>query len=281
MVSLASHPFLPILAAVIGWSNDDLYWRVFNLAPNGSGPRGWLFGQLSTTFYPLPLSPALKPSALTPNESARLTWFGFSDRGNLLTHDSSGVVRRLTHHRVASGAVDFHWVPVCDTRRFVKPSNRRNDCYFVVAVVESIHHPISAAATSSANAAALLDGDEEGFAGDSDRMQKVKSDSLGYGQVQAIYCKASRWPRVIPRPVVATLPFRIPLCGAFDLDQADLEENYLRTTLISQEPFWGSTQDETEMQQLETLATSSTNDRKKVLLRLFAVSSFSHRENEF
>lgn len=230
---MASHPFLPILAVVVGWSNEDLYWRVFNLAPpssHGSSgvARGWLFGQLSSTFYPIPLSPVLKHS-LQPNASARLAWFGFSDTGNLFTHDTSGVVRRLVHYRTSVAASDFHWVPVCDTRRAVKPQNRRNDCYFVVAVIESTKQPISAGDGGAASrAAALLDGDgeeeEDAVAGEAEaRMQKIKSDALGYGQVQAVYCKASRWPRVIPKPVVATLHFHIPLCGEYSFDQADLE----------------------------------------------------------
>uniref|UniRef100_A0A5K3FEV6 WD_REPEATS_REGION domain-containing protein n=1 Tax=Mesocestoides corti TaxID=53468 RepID=A0A5K3FEV6_MESCO len=275
VVTMASHPFLSILAVVVAWSDEELYWRVFDLSPGGGCSRGWLFGQLTSTFYPLPLSPEPNPSPLTPNASARLTWFGFSDTGNLYTNDSSGVVRRLLHHRSpGASAIDFHWVPVCDTHRFVKPANRRNDCLFVVAVIESVRYPI--APTSSA--AALLEDVGAGGEAESDRMQRIKNDAFGYGQVQAIYCKASRWPRPIPRPVVATLPFRIPLCGGLELDQADLEENYLRTMILGANPFWGTTTDREQKRHLAELSFNRLNDRKRVLLRLFALAIKSDSE---
>lgn len=215
---MASHPSLPILAVVIGWSNEDLYWRVFNLSgSNANLARGWMFGQLSSTWYPLPLSRQLKPSPIALNESCRLAWWGFSDLGNLISADSTGQVRRLVHQRSRNQS-DFHWTSVCNIRALVKPANRYSDCYFVVAVVESVDGTTTGVTSSAATA--LLDGVDDD---ESDKTQRLKSDSLGYGQVHAIYCKASKWPRVIPRPVVARLPYRIPLCGGVDIDQADLE----------------------------------------------------------
>lgn len=252
VVTMVSHPFLPILAVVVGWSNEDLQWRVFNFSITTGAPRGWAFGRLCSTFYPLPLSP-----------SAQLTWLGFSELGNLFTHDSSGWLRRLTHQSMmgAPHAMDFHWVPVCDTRRCVKPQHRLNDHFFVIGVVEGIHQPMD-------NKKRHLE-ETEGVdtVAESDRTQRIRQDELGFGQVQAIYCKASRWPRPIPRPIVTTLPFRLPLCSVYETDQGKLEENYLRTLVLDQTPFWGINIDSDAL-----LYTNRMNSRRKTLLRLFAVS---------
>ncbi|VEL16470.1 unnamed protein product [Protopolystoma xenopodis] len=101
---------------------------------------------------------------------------------------------------------DFHWVPVCDTRAALKPANRRSDTYFLVGVIESV------AATSSQSAG----GDEAEVA------SGVTSGGAEAGLLQAIYCKGSRWPRVLPRPLVSSLQMRLPLCH-LDRDQAALE----------------------------------------------------------
>ncbi|VDK39365.1 unnamed protein product [Taenia asiatica] len=253
VVTMVSHPFLPILAVVVGWSNEDLHWRVFNFSLTTGAPRGWAFGRLSSTFYPLPLSP-----------SAQLTWLGFSELGNLFTHDSSGWLRRLTHQSMmeAPHVMDFHWVPVCDTRRCVKPQHRLNDCFFVIGVLEDIHQPMD----NKKRGLEEIEGVET--VAESDQTQRVRQDDLGFGQVQAIYCKASRWPRPIPRPIVTTLPFRLPLCSVYETDQGKLEENYLRTLVLDQKPFWGIHTDSEAL-----LNTSRMNSRRKTLLRLFALAS--------
>ncbi|KAL5108587.1 WD repeat and HMG-box DNA-binding protein 1 [Taenia crassiceps] len=253
VVTMVSHPFLPILAVVVGWSNEDLYWRVFNFSLTSGAPRGWAFGRLCSTFYPLPLSP-----------SAQLTWLGFSELGNLFTHDSAGCLRRLTHQSIKGDphVMDFHWVPVCDTRRCVKPQHRLNDCFFVIGVVEDIYQPMD-------NKKRLPEGAEDvDTVAESDRTQRIRQDELGFGQVQAIYCKASRWPRPIPRPIVTTLPFRLPLCGVNETDQGRLEENYLRTLVLEQKPFWGVYTDSDA-----SLNANRMNSRRKTLLRLFALAS--------
>nr|CDS23164.1 WD repeat and HMG box DNA binding protein 1 [Echinococcus granulosus] len=253
VVTMVSHPSLPILAVVVGWSNEDLYWRVFNFSITTGAPRGWAFGRLSSTFYPLPLSP-----------SAHLTWLGFSEIGNLFTHDSAGCLRRLTHQTMAGAphVMDFHWVPVCETRRCVKPHHRLNDCFFVVGVVEDIHHPMDTKGKS------LEEAEDVDAVAESDRTQRIRRDELGFGQVQAIYCKASRWPRPIPKPIVTSLPFTLPLCGVYETDQGKLEENYLRTLVLDQKPFWGvCTDSET------SLSPSRMSSRRKTLLRLFALAS--------
>lgn len=255
VVTMCSHPTLPILAVVIGWSNEDLYWRVYNFSASEGVPRGWVLGQLSMTYYPLPLSP-----------SSNLTWIGFSDVGNLFTHDSCGCVRRLTHHRSGGGdrnPMDFPWIPVCDTRRSVKPRKRRTDCFFVVGIVENVHRPTD----PNVNKLGLHDEDNED---DVLRMERIRKDDLGYGHVQAIYCKASRWPRPIPRPIVTNLPFRLPLCGVYETDQGDLEENFLRTLVLDQKPFWGLADNDDD-----PLEDSRLRSRRRTLLRLFAVSKAS------
>nr|CUU99250.1 hypothetical transcript [Hymenolepis microstoma] len=247
IVTMTSHPTLPILAVVIGWSNEDLYWRVYNLSTNPGAPKGWLLGRLSSTFYPLPISP-----------SAHLSWLGFSDAGNLYTHDSVGSLRRLTHQ----GATDFHWIQTCDTRKCIKSRARSTDCFFIVGVTENVYQPLNALKMNKN----LLDDEEEYV---DNNFQKAREDELGFGQVQAIYCKASRWPRPVPRPIVSTLPFRLPLCGVLQSDQGGLEENYLRTMVLDQKPFWGVPD--------EDLAENLENDRLKVrrktLLRLFAMAA--------
>uniref|UniRef100_A0A0X3QDA0 Uncharacterized protein n=2 Tax=Schistocephalus solidus TaxID=70667 RepID=A0A0X3QDA0_SCHSO len=270
VVTMAAHPSLPVLAVVVGWTPEDLYWRVFNLhsAAGGGGPSGWAFGQLSV-WSPLPLSPQSR-SAFDPDASSRLSWFGFSDLGHLVSHDTSGVVRRLVHQNAPGSRVtsEFHWVPVCNTRAFIKSSNQKSDCYFVVAVIESADGSSAAAA-----AASRADPDSEGDA-EADRIQSLRSDNLGYGQVQAIYCKASNWPRVIPRPVVSTLPYRLPLCGVGELDQANLEENYLRVSLAEKPPVWGySNGYDVDGEALEELTNKLQVQRKAVLLRLFALAA--------
>lgn len=241
VVTMASHPTLPILAVVIGWSNEDLYWRVYNLSLNQGAPKGWILGRLSSTFYPLPISP-----------SAHLSWLGFSDAGNLYTHDSVGCLRRLTHQAVS----DFHWIPICDTRKCIKARSQSTDCFFVVGVIENIHQPMDGQKLNK-----NLTDDTEDYIDDS--FQKARDDELGFGQVQAIYCKASKWPRPVPRPIVSTLPFRLPLCGVLQSDQGSLEENYLRTLVLDQKPFWGPFNTDLEDDRLKS--------RRKTLLRLFAV----------
>ncbi|KAL7061362.1 hypothetical protein AAHC03_010275 [Spirometra sp. Aus1] len=266
VVTMAAHPSLPVLAVVVGWTPEDLYWRVFNLhSPTGGGaPSGWAFGQLSV-WSPLPLSPQPR-SAFDPDASARLSWFGFSDLGHLVSHDTSGVVRRLVHQNAPGSRVtsEFHWVPVCNTMSFIKSSNQKSDCYFLVAVIES---------ADGSSAASRADPDSEGDA-EADRIQSLRSDNLGYGQVQAIYCKASKWPRVIPRPVVSTLPYRLPLCGVGELDQANLEENYLRVSLAEKPPVWGYCNGyDVDGEALEQLTGKLQVQRKAVLLRLFALAA--------
>ncbi|VUZ39209.1 unnamed protein product, partial [Hymenolepis diminuta] len=247
IVTMASHPTLPILTVVIGWSNEDLYWRVYNLSTDQGAPKGWLLGRLSSTFYPLPISP-----------SAHLSWLGFSDAGNLYTHDSVGFLRRLTHQ----GATDFHWIPTCDTRKCIKSRARSTDCFFVVGVTENVHQSLDGLKMNKN----LLDDGEEYV---DDNFQKAREDELGFGQVQAIYCKASRWPRPVPRPIVSTLPFRLPLCGVLQSDQGRLEENYLRTMMLDQRPFWGVPDEDLS----ENLKTDRLRSRRKTLLRLFALAA--------
>ncbi|VDO05368.1 unnamed protein product [Rodentolepis nana] len=247
IVTMASHPTLPILAVVIGWSNEDLYWRVYHLSTNHGAPKGWLLGRLSSTFYPLPISP-----------SAHLSWLGFSDAGNLYTHDSVGSLRRLTHQ----GATDFHWIQTCDTRKCIKSRARSTDCFFIVGVTENAYQPLGGMKMNKN----LLDDEEEYV---DNNFQKAREDELGFGQVQAIYCKASRWPRPVPRPIVSTLPFRLPLCGVLQNDQGSLEENYLRTMVLDQKPFWGVPDEDLA----ENLENDRLKARRKTLLRLFAMAA--------
>ncbi|KAF6777766.1 hypothetical protein AHF37_02203, partial [Paragonimus kellicotti] len=206
VVTMSGHPSRPILGVVVSMITAELHWRLYYLGGALLGHDRtklptWLTGSLSTWNY-LPLSPALltlTDDRSTTYLSARLTWFGFSDLGGLYTHDATGVVRRLIHGRTPNRP-EYHWVPVGDTRSHLKPSNRRSDTFFLVGILESTESLTLGHTTTDS---------------------KSQCD-LGLGQLQTIYCKASKWPRVFPRPVLSSLSFRLPLCS-LGTDQADLE----------------------------------------------------------
>ncbi|KAF8562709.1 hypothetical protein P879_10094 [Paragonimus westermani] len=267
VVTMSGHPTRPILGVVITTITAELHWRLYYLGGALLGhdrtkSPTWLTGSLST-WGCLPLSPA--PSALSEDRltayfSARLTWFGFSDLGSLYTHDATGVVRRLIHGRT-SNRPEYHWVPVGDTRSHLKPSNRRSDTFFLVGILESTESlTLGHTATDS----------------------KSQCD-LGLGQLQTIYCKASKWPRVFPRPVLSSLSFRLPLCS-LGTDQGDLEETYLRFMVNEDWPVWGPNphvlesgevpeNDTVSSDLLRTLSAKCLTKRKAILLRLFALAA--------
>ncbi|KAG5448950.1 WD repeat and HMG-box DNA binding-domain containing protein 1 [Clonorchis sinensis] len=260
VVALASHPSRPILGVVTSTVVGELTWRLFYLGGTMLGAERspapvWLNGVLST-WQTLPLSPAPSNSPSSSGcSSARLTWFGFSDLGGLYTHDASGTVRRLVHGR-SPNCPEYHWIPVCDTHSALKPSNRHSDTYFLVGVMES---------TESMSAQTL---------------ESEAPADAGFGQLQTIYCKASKWPRVFPRPVVSNLSFRLPLCS-IGTDQGNLEETYLRYLISEDWPVWGpnprlaslGTVDVDEPELLQTVSAKCLTKRKGILLRLFALAA--------
>ncbi|KER29328.1 hypothetical protein T265_03996 [Opisthorchis viverrini] len=261
VVAMASHPSRPILGVVNSTVVGELAWRLFYLGGTMLGAErspapAWLNGVLST-WQTLPLSPApsSSPSSSSGCSSARLTWFGFSDLGGLYTHDASGTVRRLVHGR-SPNRPEYHWIPVCDTHSVLKPSNRHSDTYFLVGVMES---------TESISAQTL---------------ESEAPADAGFGQLQTIYCKASKWPRVFPRPIVSNLSFRLPLCS-IGTDQGNLEETYLRYLISEDWPVWGPnprltslrTADIDEPELLQTVSAKCLTKRKGVLLRLFALAA--------
>ncbi|KAF6777765.1 hypothetical protein AHF37_02202 [Paragonimus kellicotti] len=267
VVTMSGHPSRPILGVVVSMITAELHWRLYYLGGALLGHDRtklptWLTGSLSTWNY-LPLSPALltlTDDRSTTYLSARLTWFGFSDLGGLYTHDATGVVRRLIHGRTPNRP-EYHWVPVGDTRSHLKPSNRRSDTFFLVGILESTESLTLGHTTTDS---------------------KSQCD-LGLGQLQTIYCKASKWPRVFPRPVLSSLSFRLPLCS-LGTDQADLEENYLRFMINEDWPVWGPNphvlesgempeHDTVSCELLQTLSAKCLTKRKAILLRLFALAA--------
>ncbi|KAF7259162.1 hypothetical protein EG68_03563 [Paragonimus skrjabini miyazakii] len=267
VVTMSGHPSKPILGVVVTTITAELHWRLYYLGgallgQDRTKSPTWLTGSLST-WDCLPLSPAfsaLSDDRLNAYLSARLTWFGFSDLGGLYTHDATGVVRRLIHGRTPNRP-EYHWVPVGDTRSHLKPSNRRSDTFFLVGILESTESlTLAHTATDS----------------------KSQCD-LGLGQLQTIYCKASKWPRVFPRPVLSSLPFRLPLCS-LGADQADLEETYLRFMVNEDWPVWGPNphilefgevpeHDTVNSDILQTISAKCLTKRKAILLRLFALAA--------
>ncbi|THD19931.1 WD repeat and HMG-box DNA-binding protein 1, partial [Fasciola hepatica] len=268
VVAMTSHPSEPILGMVVSSATGELMWRLFYLGGMMLGScrsrqPSWLSESL-VTWQPLPVSlspPRSSDRASSAALPVKLTWFGFSDFGGLYTHDASGVVRRLTHGRLGVHR-DYNWVPVCDTRTVLKPSNRRSDNYFIVGVLESSEAPISSLVT--------------------DHLTSRSDKEAGLGQLQAIYCKASKWPRVFPRPVVCSLPFCLPLC-AMDTDQGSLEDNYLRHLISEDWPVWGPnpraplcTVDAAKVDLsdlFQAVSSKCVTKRKGVLLRLFALAA--------
>ncbi|KAK4473774.1 hypothetical protein MN116_003112 [Schistosoma mekongi] len=256
-VVLASHPSNPILAVVTCNIIGELEWRVFYLGgimlgSSRSATPLWMNSSLSI-WQPLPLSPPLKHHASLDASIVRLTWFGFSDTGGLFTYDSNGIVRRLIHGRLQRYP-EFHWVPICDTRSLLKHNNKRTDNYFIVGVLESCESVECLSSESKKNS---------------------KSSVIGFGQLQAIYCKASKWPRVFPRPVVSNISFRLPLCS-MNTDQGDLEENYLQCLISEDWPVWGpnaSDANDNVFSHLLLLNAKSLTKRKAILLRLFALAA--------
>ncbi|KAL3318008.1 hypothetical protein Ciccas_003328 [Cichlidogyrus casuarinus] len=245
VLTMASHPSKPILGAVCSsYSAFELMWRVFHLSSSGST---WLQG-----WQPLPVSPA-DPETQKPT---RLLWFGFSDLGNVYTHDSCGVVRRLWHQK----GRDLHWASVGDTKALVKTANQRHDRYFLVSVIE---HPES-----------LLPAGADVPEG-ADRCTKLEHDPLEGPQMQVIYCKSSAYPRICPKPLVHHLPLRMSTCNLLSCDQADLEENYLRCQMAVNWPVWDTVPsiDQPTSEMHNNLLTGWISKEKKILLRMFALAA--------
>uniref|UniRef100_UPI00358E3A74 WD repeat and HMG-box DNA-binding protein 1 isoform X2 n=1 Tax=Myxine glutinosa TaxID=7769 RepID=UPI00358E3A74 len=91
-------------------------------------------------------------------------------------------------------------------------------------------------------------------------------------QIRCVPCKGSRFPPILPRPIVTVLPFQLPMCQ-LSTEKGQLEEQYWRSRLLS---------DRTELasngycsdEHLENIS----QQQQESLMKLFALSCRAERE---
>ncbi|XP_075868884.1 WD repeat and HMG-box DNA-binding protein 1 [Nelusetta ayraudi] len=93
-------------------------------------------------------------------------------------------------------------------------------------------------------------------------------------QLRCIPCKGSRYPPTLPRPAVAILPFKLPLCQT-TTEKGQMEEQYWRSVLFHNHyNFLLSSGYEID----EDGQTQSQKEQKELLLKMFALSCKMDRE---
>uniref|UniRef100_A0A8C4QUL5 WD repeat and HMG-box DNA binding protein 1 n=1 Tax=Eptatretus burgeri TaxID=7764 RepID=A0A8C4QUL5_EPTBU len=91
-------------------------------------------------------------------------------------------------------------------------------------------------------------------------------------QIRCVSCKGSRFPPILPRPIVTVLPFQLPLCQ-LSTEKGQLEEQYWRSRLLSDRTKLandGYCSDE----HLENIS----QQQQESLMKLFALSCRAERE---
>ncbi|XP_016887809.1 WD repeat and HMG-box DNA-binding protein 1 isoform X2 [Cynoglossus semilaevis] len=93
-------------------------------------------------------------------------------------------------------------------------------------------------------------------------------------QLRCIPCKGSRYPPTLPRPAVAILPFKLPLCQTAT-EKGQLEEQFLRSLLFHNHySFLSSSGYEID----EEGQTNSQKEQQELLMKMFALSCKLERE---
>ncbi|XP_033972945.1 WD repeat and HMG-box DNA-binding protein 1 isoform X2 [Trematomus bernacchii] len=93
-------------------------------------------------------------------------------------------------------------------------------------------------------------------------------------QLRCIPCKGSRYPPTLPRPAVAILPFKLPLCQT-STEKGQMEEQYCRSLLFSNHfSFLSSSGYEID----EEAQSQSQKDQQELLMKMFALSCKLERE---
>uniref|UniRef100_A0A3Q3W2A2 WD repeat and HMG-box DNA-binding protein 1 n=1 Tax=Mola mola TaxID=94237 RepID=A0A3Q3W2A2_MOLML len=93
-------------------------------------------------------------------------------------------------------------------------------------------------------------------------------------QLRCIPCKGSRYPPTLPRPAVAILPFKLPLCQT-STEKGQMEEQYWRSVLFhSHYGFLLSSGYEID----EQAQSQSQKEQQELLMKMFALSCKLERE---
>uniref|UniRef100_A0A672ZSX3 WD repeat and HMG-box DNA-binding protein 1 n=1 Tax=Sphaeramia orbicularis TaxID=375764 RepID=A0A672ZSX3_9TELE len=93
-------------------------------------------------------------------------------------------------------------------------------------------------------------------------------------QLRCIPCKGSRYPPTLPRPAVAILPFKIPLCQT-TTEKGQMEEQFWRSVLFHNHySFLSSSGYEID----EEAQNQSHKEQQELLMKMFALSCKLERE---
>uniref|UniRef100_A0A672H0B0 WD repeat and HMG-box DNA-binding protein 1 n=1 Tax=Salarias fasciatus TaxID=181472 RepID=A0A672H0B0_SALFA len=93
-------------------------------------------------------------------------------------------------------------------------------------------------------------------------------------QLRCIPCKGSRYPPTLPRPAVAILPFKLPLCQT-STEKGQMEEQFWRSVLFhNHHSFLSSSGYEVD----EEARSQSQKEQQELLMKMFALSCKLERE---
>nr|XP_015809211.2 WD repeat and HMG-box DNA-binding protein 1 [Nothobranchius furzeri] len=93
-------------------------------------------------------------------------------------------------------------------------------------------------------------------------------------QLRCIPCKGSRYPPTLPRPAVAILPFKLPLCQT-TTEKGQMEEQFWRSILFhNHHSFLSSSGYEVD----EESRSQSQKEQQELLMKMFALSCKLDRE---
>lgn len=93
-------------------------------------------------------------------------------------------------------------------------------------------------------------------------------------QLRCVPCKGSRYPPTLPRPAVAILPFKLPLCQT-STEKGQMEEQYWRSVLFHNHyHFLSSAGYEIDAD----AQTQSEKEQQELLMKMFALSCKLERE---